>query len=164
MGLDITACSKIERITDLEKVENGDYSTNVRRTHPEFERASDIDEGYYDCVGEIYRFRAGSYSGYNFFRNTLSKAILGESAENVWEKDDEFKGKPMYEIINFSDCEGNIGPAVSKKLHKDFMENREKFVNYIKEFDEPNFYERIYDDFTKGFELASNEQGILIFH
>lgn len=163
MGLDISVYSKIQKITDLERVENGDWSANVRRTHPEFDRSLDIEEGYYEGVGERHSFRAGSYSGYNFFRNSLAKGILGVSDKTVWENDEEYKGKPMYEIIDFSDCEGCIGPMVSKKLHKDFVDNRVKYLNYISESGDPTFYEIIYDDFTKGFELASNE-GIVIFH
>lgn len=163
MGLDILVYSKIQKITDLEKIEDGDWSANVRRTHPEIDRALDIDEGYYDGLGEHHSFRAGSYSGYNYFRNTLAKGILGVSDEMLWNNHEEYIDKPMYEIINFSDCEGCIGPMVSKKLHKDFVDNRVKYLNYISEIGDPKYYERVYDDFTKGFELASNE-GIVIFH
>ena len=165
MGLDISASTKIKRITSLKKVENGEWFVNVRRFHPEIERALDIDEGYYDNDGETYDFRAGSYSGYNQFRELLCIAILDVKPESVWEKSELYLDKPFYELINFSDCEGAIGPKVSQKLHKDFVAYREKFESYIKNkfpFHDSH-YLRIYDDFTKGFEMAS-KGGVLVFH
>jgi len=165
MGLDISVYTKIQKITDLKKIENGDYFAHVTISNDEYDSSFDIEEGYYDGIGVRHHFRAGSYSGYNLFRNTLSKSILGVPDETVWEKSEEYKGKPMYEIISFSDCEGCMGPAVCKKLHNDFVENREKFVQYLKSVGggSVDHYCSIYDDFTKGFRMVSNE-GILIFH
>ena len=109
MGLDILVYTKIKKITDFEKIEYGDYSAHVsRRTNSELDRSLDIEEGYYEGIGERHHFRAGSYSGYNLFRNTLSKSVLGVPDKTVWEKSEEYNGKPMYEIINFSDCDLNF--------------------------------------------------------
>lgn len=68
---------------------------------------------YADCL----RFRAGSYSGYGEWRDWLAKAAGFESAKEVWSNN---KDGPLSELINFSDCEGYIGPAVSAKLANDF--------------------------------------------
>lgn len=164
MGLDIRVATSILEITDKDRIVEGDYYLHVLHDHPEMERASDIKEGYYDLTGESFSFRAGSYSGYNFFRNLLSEAILGVPAKMVWERTEFYEKKPFFELINFSDCEGCMGPEVSKKLYNDFEENKEKFYTFVKnkyQF-ESQFYTRVYDDFMTGYGMVGDE-GVLIF-
>lgn len=161
MGLDISAYSKIQKVDDIDEA-----SIYIRRGIPESDQGHDIEEGEYTETedSESHRFRAGSYSGYGVFRNILSKRIHGVSSKEIWENPEIFKDKEFYNLINFSDCEGFFGPGVSKKLHSDFVENREKFVTNI-DLDNPHpgYYERVYDDFTLGFEIASRG-GVLLFH
>lgn len=87
-------------------------------------------------AGAVYRykasfeFRAGSYSGYNRWRNELAK-LAGYTPSpytfdgktvlrydvTVWSG---AKG-PFWELISFSDAEGVIGPEVCKRVYKDFL-------------------------------------------
>jgi hypothetical protein len=161
MGLDISAFSKIEKVHDEDEAR-----IFIRRNIPELDQAQDIEEGMYSPASdsEEHGFRAGSYSGYNHFRNLLCEIMHGVPATDLWEKPKVFEGKEFYNLINFSDCEGNFGPAISKKLHEDFLKNRDKFVNGV-EGKEPydGYYTRVYDDFCLGFEIAS-KGGILEFH
>jgi hypothetical protein len=63
-----------------------------------------------------FAFRAGSYTGYNRWRREL--AALPEVLAELQEFE---KRKPFYELVNFSDCEGTIGPVVSEILYHDFL-------------------------------------------
>ncbi len=83
-----------------------------------------------------------------------------------WKDAENFIGQPFYELINFSDCEGQIGPKVSEKLFQDFAnpENEKKFLDYCKtnfgtDYLE-DFYQANWDDFKKAFEIA--RQGGLV--
>ena len=161
MGLDISAYSKIERVHDEDEA-----NIFIRRNIPEMDQAQDIEEGEYkdSDLCESHHFRAGSYSGYNYFRNLLCEIMHGVTAKELWEKPEVFEGKEFYNLINFSDCEGHFGPEISKKLHGDFVNHREKFIKGVKGM-EPydGYYTRVYDDFSIGFEIAS-KGGVLNFH
>jgi hypothetical protein len=73
----------------------------------------------YDCV-DTFSFRAGSYSGYNHWREQLSLVFLGEYPRTIWDDPHSFNDKPFVELINFSDCEGILGTNVCQKLLSDF--------------------------------------------
>lgn len=162
MGLDISAYSKIERVEDEDEA-----IVFVKRGTPQMDQAQDIEEGMFinskSC--ESHFFRAGSYSGYNDFRNLLCEIMHGITAKELWTKPEVFEGKEFYNLINFSDCEGHFGPTVAKKLHEDFVKYRYKFINGLNEKGhyEGYHYTRVYDDFMLGFEIAS-KGGVLIFH
>jgi hypothetical protein len=157
MGLDIVAYQGLTK-TDAEE--------NIRVAHDQFGYSSDLEKGWYDCEGESFHFRAGSYSGYNAWRRALCEAIHGINDVEFWKEEENFIGKPFYELINFSDCEGQIGPKVSDKLYQDFTnpENEKKFLDYCKEKFETAYIEDLYqanwDDFKKAFEIA--RQGGLV--
>ena len=73
----------------------------------------------------------------------------------------------MFEMINFSDCEGILGTGVCKKLHPQFVENRERFGNYLMRelsYDGVaiDWEMRTYDDFTEAFRLGA-ENGIVVY-
>jgi hypothetical protein len=161
MGLDISACSKINKTDNLDEA-----TIFIYRGENHNDQAKDIEKGTYieDNEAETCRFRAGTYSGYNTFRDLLSQIALGVEAKAVWVEEEKYVGKPFYEMINFSDCEGNFGPQMSDKLHKDYMEHRETFHEKIKSKNPyEGYYESVYDNFMKGFEIAS-KGGILSFH
>ncbi|WP_455799077.1 hypothetical protein [Acinetobacter baumannii] len=121
-----------------------------------------VDGGFYTFEDD-YWFRAGSYSGYNNFREQLAKlagypALEGEGnrhnhSNGAWKAE----SGPFWELINFSDCEGVIGTTYSKKLLADFKQFDEK----AKELGE-YFYES-YCDWMKAFEFASDD-GAVDFH
>jgi len=113
-------------------------------------------------------FRAGSYSSYSAWREQL--AILagypeGTSREedrefrhslSAWNNAEKTKGLPFWELIDFSDCEGTIGPVVSAKLAKDFAEQQPK-ADAIGGY----FLEK-YNQWRHAFELAS-DGGAVVF-
>jgi hypothetical protein len=81
-----------------------------------------------------------------------------------WKDAENFIGQPFYELINFSDCEGQIGPKVAEKLYRDFAnpENEKKFFDYCKAKSETaflleTFYIANWDDFKKAFEIARQD-------
>ena len=123
MGLDTSAYSKIKQ----EK--HGDIYIG----RDEFGTRPDLSEGeYVESDDSIYRgFRAGSYSGYNRWRENLSMSIHGVMPSIIWNSPEKYAGKEFFEIINFSDCEGCFGPKFSAKLHADFVNNRDKFVSVM---------------------------------
>jgi hypothetical protein len=93
--------------------------------------------------------------------------IYGQTSEVVWMNKDAFEGRPFYELIDFSDCEGIIGPEVSEKLHSDFETNRPNMIKYCLDnfINDDTAYDNvmeIYDDFTKAFKLASKD-GLVLF-
>jgi hypothetical protein len=161
MGLDISACSKINKTDNLDEA-----TIFIYRGEPHTDQAKDIEKGTYieDREAEKFSFRAGTYSGYGVFRNLLSQIVLGAESKTVWVNEDRYMDKPFFEIINFSDCEGNFGPQMSAKLHKDFIEHRDIFHEKVKSQNPyEGYYESVYDNFMNGFRIAS-KGGILSFH
>lgn len=127
MGLDIIAYSSLSNPIDvnydeLSEDEQDDIHDNYISLYfnPDFpDHAKDITSEFFkDGIKEV-SFQAGSYSGYNIWRNWLATIGGFKSDEDVWEN---FEQGPFVEMINFSDCEGVIGPAYCAKLYKDFVD------------------------------------------
>lgn len=182
MGLDITAYSKLEMV-DVVYDADGDPIDPVTReplgypdtdlarvyVNPDFpERADGLARGYY-LYGETLGFRAGSYSYYSRWREELAglagypespgEGLLASRhprSSGVWQSDG---GGPFWELINFSDCEGAIGPETSAKLAKDFADFRERLSREAVSF---GFTEG-YDNFEQAFRLAA-DGGAVCFH
>lgn len=116
---------------------------------------------------EVMGWRAGSYSGYGDWRNRLSVAILDVPAQNVWADHDRYRDKPFFELIDFSDCEGILGPVAAQNLLADFQENRELYLDYIRDDMQEEFfldlYVRLYDEWTNAVTLAAQD-GMVVFH
>lgn len=163
MGLDISAYRRIEASSDYACDEQGnfdDWDNFLLVTGAHFPDHIEglEDGGVYTYGTDSYGFRAGSYSGYNHFRNELAQmagfeAADGRHAEAAWASTEG----PFWELINFSDCEGKIGPVVSAKLLKDFQAFDEKA-----RLKDEDFYE-VYKDFTRAFTLAA-DHGLVDFH
>jgi hypothetical protein len=126
----------------------------------DFYRCLDMDNGdYYKTEeSEEYDFSVGSYSSYGTFRRELSETFLNSPPEKVWSNPKSYEGQPFYELIDFSDCEGVLGTEVCAKLHKDFVEGREKFVEEV----QSDWSVERYDSWTKALEIAK-EDGVIIF-
>ncbi|WP_175948106.1 hypothetical protein [Burkholderia pyrrocinia] len=124
-------------------------------------------------AGKVYQFassfdfRAGSYSGYNAWRNELAKlagyqpsmAVRNKAVElrydeTVWKLDHG----PFWELIDFSDAEGTIGSDVCRKVYQDFVQYRNQAAQDFA----PYFYES-YVDWMKAFEMCANN-GAIVFH
>lgn len=181
MGLDITAYSMLKRLPEKEQeriraIENceieGEYNWteihNLWQGAFGAEAGDGLKPGYYAETFESrkHTFRAGSYSGYNHWRDFLSVCMFGVPAVVVWANESEFVDLPFYELIRFSDCEGTIGPATSAKLAADF----EAYAKHAAEFakaklcdDESEWWLSRYADWQKAFALAS-DGGAVNFH
>lgn len=167
MGLDITfyrALGKPTPCTD----ESGECGHEDLWVNSDFPAQSDgLKTGHYEAAEDSGRFRAGSYSGYNAWREQLAQLAGYEATEyarfgtteplhaaTVWNG----ATGPFAELINFSDCEGVIGPTTSAKLAKDFAEFDEKARAT---FDKYNYDK--YRKWQKAFESAS-QNGAVVFH
>lgn len=130
MGLDITWYRKLTVAADVTRNEDGEpvdadgkYARHVHVffDNPDFPgRALGID-----CAAAFHAFASGagpswSYHGYHNWRQQLAAVAGYNSANELWEG--KVTSGPFYELINFSDCEGVIGPIVAAKLAKDFEE------------------------------------------
>ena len=177
MGLDIVAYSRIvkEPSREAKKVLErllqpmGETVITVNESDDNGPWSFDLEPGAWLSTEDTaeHHFRAGSYSGYNLFRNILSHALLGVPADMVWEDEASFEGRPGYEMVNFSDCNGVISWSIAEKLYNDLVGNRDKFVAYVKErfgedLDEGEHLVYVYDNFITGFELAK-DNGIMVY-
>lgn len=119
MGLDIDAYRTVKFVHAIADDDDGDYAATERALYPnpDFpEQADGLKRGVYAVEGGT-GFRAGSYSGYNYWRSELA-ALVGKTADRIHR--DDVRTGPFVELINFSDCEGVIGPTTSAKLAGDF--------------------------------------------
>lgn len=107
-----------------------------------------------------------SYHGYNNWRERL--AVVGGypvamcSYRNILRHDAGaiLKGAgPFYELINFSDCEGTLGPTVAKKLAGDFVKYQVVAERLMASSELVT-----YNKFRIMFEQAASRNGALKFH
>lgn len=174
MGLDITAYRQVALAPNAVVDKDGypdDYDNYVRiYANPDFARHAQglTDRAIYTTGTESHEFRAGSYGGYNWWRDELAKLAGYAKMEcdngyggvrishcvPCWKG----AGGPFAELINFSDCEGVIGPVMSAKLARDFAEFQVKADAHPEE----RFREK-YADWRKAFELAA-DGGMVQFH
>ena len=159
MGLDITAYKNLHVVENPELDEEG-YPSNwesewmpgagVEWSEENFPgRAPELKCDAVYGFEDSYDFRAGSYSGYGWWRDKLEE----------FARDDDF-----YELIEFADNEGAIGASVSAKLYEDFIRNRadaEKFQKTIT--DDDGWWLEQYDKWTTAFSYAK-ENGAVDFH
>lgn len=173
MGLDITACEHAQLVTETHERERGEEPPCYESI--EYgglgHRTAWVDEGFrhalggliegacYTTSGETISFRAGSYSGYNAWRDALCRAANGVVASFVWSDVERWRDAPFFHLINFSDCEGTIGPAVCARLAEQFREQRE----FVRPKLEPGYWAELYDRWQRAFELAAVD-GMVVFH
>lgn len=184
MGLDIMAISNLEKKFKLdEKLKSLPFeirpevkktrikidSTPYGAPHGGYNKCEDMEGGKYVETDETteHHFRAGSYGGYNTFRRYLCEGLVGVDPNVLWSNPELYENEPMFEMINFSDCEGILGTAVCKKLHPQFVENRDRFQTYLKEIfgtdsESLEWQMSTYDDFMEAFRLGS-ENGIVVY-
>lgn len=165
MGLDITAREQLREETPPSFVsadgvlewahENGYSMLYINRDFPG--RADEYRSGVvYRTDGETFEFRAGSYGGYNAWRRQLA-ALVGAEPEQIWRHP---KPGPFFELIAFSDAEGTIGAAVSKKLAADFAEWESRAE---KRYADDGWFIQQYGRWRRAFEIAA-KGGAVSFH
>jgi hypothetical protein len=177
MGLDISAYRKITKIDAVFDAGGEPIDPTTREPveydmqayiNPEFPgRADDIEDRAIYKAEDSMGLRAGSYSGFNAWRNDLAKLAgypLGQYEQygKMWDSYcaacwNGAKG-PFSELINFSDCEGVIGSAVAAKLAKDFAD----FQEVADKADDQRFTLK-YAEWRKAFEMAA-DAGAVTFH
>lgn len=182
MGLDITA---YRRVTKLDVIfdEDGEALDKETKEYVEHDvrvcankdfpgREEGVDDRAAYKAEDSMGFRAGSYGGYNAWREELAKlagypATPYDRYNSVQMRHDAgawaAECGPFWELICFSDCEGTIGPIVSAKLAKDFAEWDER----AKQHDESaglngGLYE-LFQEWRKAFEMAA-DGGLVDFH
>lgn len=115
---------------------------------------------------ESMGFRAGSYSGYNAWRDELAKIAGFSNAGDYW-NGSAGEDAPFYELINFADNEGTIGPEAAKDLLKDFRDHQGKAIAFWRDSGVPEAHWKYdierYQDWTKACELAAAD-GLISFH
>lgn len=122
MGLVITAFERVELVsTDVKSEEDPSRDKGLVLLYPNQDFPAQAD----GLVKGIYRFRGrtvdvscGSYHSYDFGRKLLAK-MVGRDLEGPW-KGTDAADVPFYELLNFADNEGVIGPKTSAKLATDF--------------------------------------------
>lgn len=158
MGLDVSYYTDIQFVRKLredeEYFERGELEGDLYHLSPiaDFVEQADGVDGIYK-VGSRSSFRVGSYSYYGFWRDQLARMTGEHSAEAVWEKSRLGKDGPFYALIDFSDCEGVIGPQTSNRLAQSF----DVWLDRAREFgakDGRSFMET-YEDFRRAFRAAA---------
>lgn len=160
MGLDITAYKNLKVVENPELDEYGDIKNwrtewtpgeSMKWSEEHFPgRGEGVDPDKFYTWEKSFSFRAGSYSGYGWWRRKL----------------EEFKGDSAFqELINFADNEGTIGPVVSKKLAEDFNEHAGAAIEFALTSlgDAWEVWIELYDEWKTAFEMAS-ENGAVNFH
>jgi hypothetical protein len=180
IGLDITAFENATLVDD-EHEQGEDADGNWCNEDPEYggkghvraymaapsfsQSFRGLEEGRcYLTEGETFGFRAGSYSGHGAFRDALSEVALGVTPDIVWGDPDAYKEEPFFELINFSDCEGTIGPEACADLARDFQEGLALGVRArLESYGYDGYLAEKYDEWQKAFELAA-DTGLVDFH
>ena len=157
MGLDIIAYKKLH-IVENPKLDDDGYPVNwetewIAGASMDWSesvwagRGEGVDSKAVYTYEDRYDFRAGSYGGYNAWRDSL----------------DSFKGNVAFnELINFADNEGVIGSIVSAKLFNDFKTYEKEAIEFSEtlKLNESYYYGEFwlarYYDWMKAFEYASN--------
>lgn len=155
MGLDVIAARRVARIGDLNDPALEDRWRSTVRLYPEpsfTARADGLEPGVYERADHM-GFRAGSYRSYNYYRDQLARFAFNVPAEAVWRDRERYEGKPFYEQIDFSDCEGVIGPATSAKLARDYADWDE---GARKEWGTDSEQYRLYTLWRRAFEMAAD--------
>jgi hypothetical protein len=163
MGLDIVALEKVRLISNNFEAEESEIEYEGEneifrvKVNSSFKSHDHLESGIYAYEGKMLDFSAGSYGTYNGFRAELCFMAHGVLPAVVWKNPEMYEKGDFYEIINFSDCEGVIGPFVASKLLYDFKKHRDTYHLENNTWDAER-----YDDWIKALELASND-GMLIF-
>lgn len=105
----------------------------------------------YRLHGRIHDFRAGSYGGYNAWRDALAgfAATLADTRPN------EFRL-----LTYFADNEGWIGPEAAAVLAEQFERNADAAKAHLAE--RADYWVEKYDDWTESFKLAAGT-GVVVF-
>lgn len=176
MGLDVTAYRKLTKIDavwdatghaiDPATREEIHYDLHADASPDYPERIAGIEDNTLYISEDSMALPCGAYSRYNRWREDLAKMAgwpegsyhqYGQDypshAASAWQA----TSGPFWELINFSDCEGTIGPEVSRKLLADFIEHDQVAATM-----DEQFYAQ-YSKWKAAFEMAA-DGGAVDFH
>jgi hypothetical protein len=160
MGLDITAYRQVSWTGVIPDDGDYDYQTYAALYPNEHfvSRADDMKRGLYTFANEFH-FRAGSYGGYGDWRRWLAQTIHGCDVREFWRDGPRHGSDAAFaELLNFSDCEGVIGPRTSAKLAADFAAHQ-----HVIDAQPQDWRTEKYAEWRKAFELAT-DNGAVDFH
>jgi hypothetical protein len=172
MGLDIIYLGKVKEPGELLGLGSElfeEYTFAVSEEFKERCHSFPLTNG----MGKVYltaesihdSFRAGSYSGYNQFRDILCKAVHGISADDFWSSGRYWGSEAFGALIDFSDCEGTICYSVAAELYGDFKEYKNIFKKYVKANcgnEDSVYYIDKYNEWMGALKIAS-DKGLVIF-
>lgn len=173
MGLDITVYEIIKEasldvIKAIEQAEcryekAEDLGVNLPFDNTDFPGRMDGMRSVPHYAKAVGGFRAGSYGGYNAWRRSLAQLVGIQVIETWWAKVARSgpscaQAVPFWQLLNFSDCEGSIGPVVSAELARDFDEWKERAMKHGDER-----WRELYLKWQEAFRLAANS-GWVGFH
>ncbi|MDQ2139558.1 hypothetical protein RBI14_15440 [Alcaligenaceae bacterium B3P038] len=182
MGLDITAYRQLTKLDcvfdedgepiDASTKEPLDYDLRVY-INPDFPgRADDLTPKAIYSATESIGFCAGGYGGYNAWRDSLAQLAgypkgtyeqYGQRHESYCQACWDGAQGPFAELINFSDCEGVIGTAVSAKLAADFAKFDDQAIQHSEMSNRPDWFYPLYREWRAAFEMAA-DGGAVNFH
>jgi hypothetical protein len=169
MGLDIIAYRGLAGPIISNDADNGCYT--AENDIGFIARGEGIQAGAtYSSCAEEFHFRAGSYSGYNEWREALAKMAGYPAVADATEPVPTSKHGhthsagawgmtqgPFWELINFSDCNGTIGPRVAAKLLRDFIEYQS-----VADLHPESWFQSLYFEWRHAFEMAA-DGGAVVF-
>jgi hypothetical protein len=193
MGLDCTAYSNLRYLghcPDRDEEDHGYDPDTYDRTHVEayaydafphalmgvpnirttsgFSGSTFLSGGCYEVTEktEVFRFRAGSYGGYNHWRRELADQFNPyRRAADGGDLPPTPEG-PFYELIWFADNEGTLATMACAKLAIDFQTHAEAYRKRWSDSAvamEAEYNIQRYEDWTKAFLLAA-DGGMVDFH
>lgn len=157
MGLDISFYRQIKLEAGIETDEYGDpadcYNLFKAYVNADFpDHADSIQDGGIYSYAETDGFSAGPYSSYNRWREWLA-GLVNTTPEDCWQgavSPDAL----VFDLINFSDCEGIIGSKTSAKLAQDIA-----MITPIGD----DHQIKLFHKFKQAFETAA-DSGCVVFH
>ncbi len=183
MGLSLSAAKNLKFIKKQSDISDDEademYNNNIHLYVNDmvFEQSDGMETGFYEgeYITDLPRL-GWSYSGYNQWRKELIEFAGYKDAGdiqirydkinrdikigNVLNEENKTINLKFAELCYFSDCEGFIGPKTSAKLYKDFENNLEAY----KKFARVDWYVDSYQNMMKYFKVASENNGVVLFH
>ena len=155
MGLDIRVFKGLKKVNNPELDEYGYPINEYTQWKPgagmEWSESVWPGKGKPLNYNEVYEyekseyFHAGSYHGYNWWRDCLN----------------EFAGNVAFqELIDFADNEGVIGSELSKKLYEDFRIYHDRAKEYSEKIADGLWWFDKYCEWEKAFEMAKDDGAV----